>query len=62
MKCYKDVESKISIKDAMGNRSCDCLPACDSVTYDAELSQAKYDLREIYRAKNQTQAQDPESR
>lgn len=42
----------------MGARTCDCLPACESTTYDAELSQAKYDLREIYRAKNQTQGPD----
>lgn len=62
MKCYKDVELKLSIKDAMGNRSCDCLPACDSISYDAELSQAKYDLREIYRAKNQSNTEDPDTR
>lgn len=58
MRCYKDAELRLSMKDAMGTRRCDCLPACESISYDAELSQAKYDLREIYRAKNQTQGED----
>lgn len=53
MKCYKDVELKISKRNAAGHyKGCNCLPACSSISYDAELSFAKYELREYYRAKN----------
>lgn len=55
MRCYKEAELRLSLKYANGTSTCNCLPSCDSITYDAELSQAKYDVREIYRAKNMTQ-------
>lgn len=51
MKCYADVELKVSRRNAIGNLKCHCLPACSSVSYDAELSFAKYELRKYYKAK-----------
>ena len=32
------------------NNVCDCLPACTSITYDAEISQAKFDLENLANA------------
>lgn len=56
LKCYKNVESKLFKRDAAGNfTGCNCLPACSSILYDAELSFAKFDLREVQHAKGKTQ-------
>lgn len=58
MNCYKTVELKTAKRFATGQHTrCDCLPACSSISYDAELSFAKYDLREFYRAKKKRYAQ-----
>lgn len=54
IKCYSDVEQKVSRRNAVGNLKCHCLPACSSVSYDAELSFAKYELRKYYKAKRIT--------
>lgn len=32
--------------------SCNCLPACTSITYDAEISQAPFDWTELFGAYN----------
>lgn len=29
---------------------CNCLPACTSITYDAEISQAKFDAENLFKA------------
>lgn len=51
MKCYSEVEQKISRRNVVDHyRDCNCLPACSSISYDAELSFAKYDLRKFHRA------------
>ena len=34
----------------MTDNSCNCLPACTSITYDLEISQAKFDYIKFFRA------------
>lgn len=38
--------------DVVADTKCDCLPACESISYDAELSMAKYDRFDYNRVAN----------
>lgn len=42
MRCCNDVNKKIYM-DGVSDE-CKCLPACTSIAYDADVSQADYDL------------------
>lgn len=44
---FKDGLDKEKIKDETG---CNCLPACTSIAYDAEISQAKFDWVSLFNA------------
>lgn len=46
IKCYNSVRDNLlkdSITGSTVNRPCNCLPACNSITYDAEISQNPFD-------------------
>ncbi|XP_063832891.1 pickpocket protein 28-like isoform X1 [Ostrinia nubilalis] len=55
-----DIKEGLHLEEAEGNDTlpaarqratqCHCLPACNSIEYDAEMSQADYDWRAIYQA------------
>lgn len=57
IKCYNDAEDtllekffregldKNKINEGSG---CNCLPSCTSITYDAEISQAKFDWVNLF--------------
>lgn len=47
--CYANVQ--LSLDD-----HCDCLPACFSISYDAELSAARYNRRRFQHGMNRTHA------
>lgn len=43
--CYQNVEEEILNNDDNGMEDeCNCLPACTSITYEAEYSQANFDF------------------
>lgn len=59
IKCYNDAEDKLSEKEftdglstdtEIVKRGCNCLPSCTSITYDAEISQAKFDWVSLFTA------------
>lgn len=59
IKCYNDAEDKLSEKEFINGLSndndvvksgCNCLPSCTSITYDAEISQAKFDWVSLFTA------------
>lgn len=58
IKCYNEAEDKLLEKDfteGLSNieavkKGCNCLPACTSITYDAEISQAKFDWISLFNA------------
>lgn len=60
IKCYNDAEDKLlehdfveGLKNVHSAASgCNCLPACTSITYDAEISQAKFDWIGLFKAFN----------
>lgn len=59
IKCYNDAESQLEKQDFINGLSgqsvelgCNCLPACTSITYDAEISQAPFDWNEMLAAHN----------
>lgn len=41
---------KTSKENYRGETKCNCLPACTTIAYDAEISQAEYDFRSQFRA------------
>lgn len=56
MNCFKEAEYELlgiefekALEISKGSRSvksgCNCLPACTSISYDAEISQADYDVK-----------------
>lgn len=60
--CYNNAEDEL-LKHAFvegviagntENTGCNCLPACTSITYDAEISQANFDWVSLYTAYNRT--------
>ncbi|XP_031638214.1 pickpocket protein 28-like [Contarinia nasturtii] len=60
IKCFNDAEDKLlerQFEDGLKNErnaatGCNCLPACTSITYDAEISQAKFDWVGLFQAFN----------
>lgn len=56
--CIDESESNLlkkafteSLKDAVDiSNICNCLPACTSISYDAEISQAKFDAEILIKA------------
>lgn len=59
--CYSDAEDellelefkeglKTSKENYRGKTKCNCLPACTTIAYDAEISQAEYDFRSQFEA------------
>lgn len=55
--CYISVENTLwedaGSKDPAINK-CNCLPACSSISYDAEISQAKFELHRYLQALNES--------
>ncbi|KAK9709687.1 Amiloride-sensitive sodium channel [Popillia japonica] len=49
--CVNKAKSKM-ISDTSGSFSCDCLPACTTLTYNVETSQAKFNWRDMLIAFN----------
>ena len=61
IKCYNDAEDELlanefkeglltSGENYRGETQCNCLPACTTIAYDAEISQAEYDFKSQFRA------------
>lgn len=57
IKCYNEAEDDLLKQDFMEGLSktvekkgCNCLPACTSITYDAEISQARFDWVSLFNA------------
>ncbi|KAK9709692.1 Amiloride-sensitive sodium channel [Popillia japonica] len=50
-RCVTDAQLKM-VSDTSGNFSCDCLPACTTLTYNAETSQAEFNWRDMLIAFN----------
>ncbi|XP_055528659.1 pickpocket protein 28-like [Wyeomyia smithii] len=58
IECYNDAEDRLTAEEvrySVGKRNnqpskCDCLPACTSVQYDAEISQADFDWKNLFRS------------
>lgn len=56
IKCYNEAEDTLMEKyftDGLANTEygkthCNCLPSCTSITYDAEISQAKFDWVSLF--------------
>lgn len=56
MACYNRAEDDLLKQDFMEGltktekkkKGCNCLPACTSVTYDAEISQASFDWKSLF--------------
>lgn len=53
MLCYLTIENDLWDDDSEIDE-CNCLPACASISYDAELSQSKYKLHEFVEALDDT--------
>lgn len=58
IECYNDAEDRLLEKSfaedltntASARTKCNCLPSCTSITYDAEISQAKFDWENLFLA------------
>ena len=62
MHCYSKVEKKnmlVNLEEGIGNYvkkekriegECDCLPSCTSIQYDAEISQADLNWKNVLKA------------
>ncbi|XP_058837402.1 pickpocket protein 28-like [Topomyia yanbarensis] len=58
IECYNEAEDELAgqeVRHSVDKKStqrstCDCLPACTSVQYDAEISQADFDWKNLFRA------------
>lgn len=59
--CYNEAEDSILQKEIdeglssstdsiRGNTKCNCLPACTSIQYDAEMSQATFNWKDLFKA------------
>lgn len=48
------LEDSDAIETSSKINSCNCLPACTSLSYDAEISQATYEWKNYFRALNFT--------
>lgn len=59
IQCYNNAENNLQMHDFLNDLSgqfiqlsCNCLPACTSITYDAEISQARFDWKQLFSAFN----------
>lgn len=58
IQCYNQAEDSLLKQDFMeglsdkvvNKKGCNCLPACTSITYDAEISQAKFEFVSVFNA------------
>lgn len=61
--CYNQAEDQLLLQEITqgleetqqnirGKTDCNCLPACTSITYDAETSQADFDWENLFLAYN----------
>lgn len=56
--CFNEAENNLQKQEFVnglttgGGKGCNCLPACTSITYDAEISQARFDWAELFSAYN----------
>lgn len=57
IQCYNDAEDELMREEMKegkqnirGYMDCNCLPACTSITYDAETSQADFDWKNLFLA------------
>lgn len=55
--CYNNAEDDLlkqdfveGLTESKTKRGCNCLPACTSITYDAEISQANFDFVSLFNA------------
>lgn len=55
--CYDASEDSLLKQDFIdglsqveARRGCNCLPSCTSITYDAEISQARFDWVSLFKA------------
>lgn len=58
--CYVDAEGSLledtdEIAESRKIGGCNCLPACTSISYDSEISQAKYEWERYFHALNFTE-------
>lgn len=58
--CYNWAENDLledsdSVASALKIKSCNCLPACTSISYDSEITQATYEWKNYFRALNVTE-------
>lgn len=62
--CYDDAEDDLLRSEfehglnTHGHSKCDCLPACTSLSYNTEISQAFFDLINLIKAYNSTYLED----
>lgn len=58
LECYQNAEDKLREKtfvEGLKNEhsiatSCNCLPSCSSITYDAEITQSKFNMEGVFNA------------
>lgn len=63
IQCYNEAEDLLLIDEfkqglsssstagsGRGETNCNCLPACTSISYEAELSQADFNWQELFKA------------
>lgn len=48
--CYQASEVNLTRQTYLNEVNCNCLPACTSITYDVEITQAKLKLDDFYHA------------
>ena len=72
MECYFNAENKkllLDMEQGIQKRGkkekrvegeCDCLPSCTSIQYDAEISQADYDWKEVFQSYKSNTSDFPE--
>lgn len=61
--CYLEAEldlledSEEHVETSRTINSCNCLPACTSISYDTEISQSTYEWKNFYKALNHSEAE-----
>lgn len=48
--CYIEAEDELFQVDDNDTLACKCLPSCESISYDCEISQAELDVDNFYAA------------
>jgi hypothetical protein len=56
MKCYEKAEDKynrnqvkIKLRNEQNKTNCNCLPACNSLSYDVKTSEAEFDYKNLFK-------------